>query len=56
MDNFAASYISDATREARSVASSAGARKREKYALLSRSHHLVPIAIKTSGALGPDAL
>ena len=57
MDTFAASYLSDATREARSVASSAEARKREKYVLLSRSHHFVPIiAIETSGALGPDGL
>ena len=56
MDTFTASYISDATREARAVATAAEARNREKYALLSRSHHFVPIAIETSGALGPDAL
>ena len=31
-------------------------RKREKYILLSRSHHFVPIANETSGALGPNAL
>ena len=30
--------------------------RKDKYALLSRSHHFVPIAIETSGALGPDAL
>ena len=52
MDIFAASYIIDATREARAVATAAEARKREKYALLSKSHHFVPIAIETSGALG----
>ena len=52
---FATSYISDATRKARAVATAAEARK-EKYALLSRSHHFVPIAIETSGALGSDAL
>ena len=56
MDTFAASYMSDATREARAVATAAEARKREKYALLSKSHHFVPVAIETSGALGPDAL
>ena len=56
MDTFAASYIADATREARAVATAAEARKKEKYALLSKSHHFVPIAIETSGALGPDAL
>ena len=55
-DTFTASYISDATREDRAVATAAEARNREKYALLSRSHHFVPIAIETSGALGPDAL
>ena len=52
---FAASYISDATREARAVATAAEARKKEKYALLSKPHHFVPIAIEASGALGPDA-
>ena len=56
VDTFAASYISDATREARAVATAAEARKKEKYALLSKSHHFVPVAIETSGALGPDAL
>ena len=55
VDTFAASYISDATREARAVATAAEARK-EKYVQLSKSHHFVPIAIETSGALGPDAL
>ena len=43
-------------REARAIATTAEARKREKYALLSRSHHFVPVAIKTSGTLGPDTL
>ena len=56
VDTFAVSYISDVTREARAVATAAEARKRERYALLSRSHHFVPIAIESSGALGPDAL
>ena len=50
------SHILDATREARAVATTAEARKREKYSLLSRSHHFVPVAIETSGALGPDGL
>ena len=48
--------MSDATREARAAATAAEARKKEKYALLSKSHHFVPIAIETSGVLGPDAL
>ena len=34
----------------------AEARKKEKYVLLSKSHHFVPVAIEISGALGPDAL
>ena len=42
--------------EAIAVATDAEARKKERYALLSKSHHFVPIAIETSGALGPDAL
>ena len=33
------------------VATTAEARKREKCTLLSRSHHFVPVAIETSGAL-----
>ena len=49
-------YASDATREARAVATAAEARKREKYALLSKSHHFVPIEIETTGALGPNTL
>ena len=56
VDTFAASYIADATREAKAIVTAAEARKKEKYALLSKSHHFVPIAIETSGALGPDAL
>ena len=56
MDTFAASYIADATREARAIATAAEARKKKKNALLSKSHHFVPIAIETSGALDPDAL
>ena len=57
MDTFAASYISDATREATAVDTTANYKARkEKYALLSKSHHFVLIAIETSGALGPDAL
>ena len=56
VDTFAASYMSDATREARAVATAAEARKKEKYALLSKSHHFVPVAKETAGALGPDAL
>ena len=56
VNTYAASYTSNATREARAVATTAEARKREKYVLLSRSHHFVPVAIETSGALGPDAL
>ena len=55
MDNFTASYISDVTREARAVATAAEARN-EKYSLLSKYHHFVPVTIETSGALGPDAL
>ena len=46
MDTFAASHISDATREARAVATAAEARKREKYALLSRSHHLSQLQLR----------
>ena len=39
--------IFNAARLPRAVATAAEARKREKYAMLSRSHHFVPIAIET---------
>ena len=39
--------LHDATRGVRAVATAAEARKGMKYALLSKSHHFVPIAIET---------
>ena len=57
LDTYAASHISDATREARPVATTAEAKIREKYTLLSRTHHFVPVAIETSpGCPWPYAL
>lgn len=49
-----ATHISDATKEARAIATCVLQPKRGK--LLSRSHHFVPVAVEISGALDPDAL
>ena len=38
------------------VAQQAEWAKRTKYAHLDASHHFVPVAVETSGVLGPEAL
>ena len=55
-DTYAPSYVPLATREAGAVAELAEQNKREKYSHLVASHHFVPIAIETSGVMGPEAL
>ena len=55
-DTFAPSHVALAAREAGLVASQAEKAKTQKYALLGSSHHFVPIAIKTSGVFGPEAI
>ena len=46
---YVASYVAQATCEARAVAERAESNKRMQYLSISRSHHLVPVAIETSG-------
>ena len=53
-DTFAPSYQADATREAGAVAAAAEERKKTKYANLSPSHLFMPVAIETTGVLGPE--
>ena len=55
-DTFAPSHVTLAAREAGLVASQAEKAKTQKYALLGSSHYFVPIAIKTSGVFGPEAI
>ena len=45
-----------AVREAGLVASKAKKAKAQKYALLSSSHHFMPVAIKTLEIFGPEAI
>ena len=54
-DTLAPSYTLFATREAGAVAEEAERKKQVKYAHLKASHHFVPVAVETLGALGPDA-
>ena len=53
LDTFAVSYTSLATREAGAVAAQAEERKSLNFCSLVSSHTFVPVAIETSGTLGP---
>ena len=55
-DTYAPSYVSLSTREAGAVADQAEQNKRQKYAHLAASYYFVPVAIETSGVMGPEAL
>ena len=52
-DTFAPSYAALATNEAGAVVSQAEVRKCDKYCHLLSSHTFEPVAIETSGAIGP---
>ena len=54
-DTFAPSYTLLATSEAGAVAAQAEEKKCDKYCHLNPSHCFVPVAIETSGAMGPSA-
>ena len=55
-DTFAPSYISSATSEAGAVAALAEERKKNIYAHLDPSHSFTPVAVETSGVVGPQSL
>ena len=55
-DTFAFSYQGQATTEAGCVAAMAEDRKQDKYAHLAPQHLIQPVAIETSGAIGPSTL
>ena len=55
-DSFAPSYISSATSEAGAVAALAEERKKNIYAHLDPSHSFTPVAVETSGVVGPQSL
>ena len=52
-DTFATSYQSQATTKAGCVAAHAEERKSRKYLHLAPTYHFQPVAIETSGAIGP---
>ena len=54
-DTYAPSYISQAKTVAREVAAHAEDRKRAKYSGLPVTHFFVPVAIETSGVIGPKS-
>ena len=56
LDTFAPSHFSSAAMSSGAVAKQAEQVKRSKYAHLDASHHFVPVAVETSGVLGPEAL
>ena len=56
-DTFAPSYISSATSKAGAVAALAEERKKNiYYAHLDPSHSFTPVAVETSGVVGPQSL
>ena len=55
-DTFAPSYLSSATREAGAVAALAEVRKKDRYAHLDCTHSFTPVAIETSGVIGPESM
>ena len=52
---FAPSHIDLAGREAGAIAKQAEGMKKAKYSELSTTHHFIPVAVETSGVLGPEA-
>ena len=52
-DTFAPSCSASATSHAGAVAALAEEKKNSKYSYLQHSHSFVPVAIETSGAIGP---
>ena len=55
VDTLAPSHQALAAREPRAVAVDGESKKLSKYAHLESTHHFVPVAVETLGALGPEA-
>ena len=55
VDTLAPSHQALAAREPRAVAVDGESKKLSKYAHLESTHHFVPVAVETLGALGPDS-
>ena len=53
-DTFSAFHEAAATRASRAVAAETEERKKQKYSDLAWTHHVLPLAIKTVKAFGPD--
>ena len=56
VDTFSASSVGASAANASSAATAAEGRKRRRYADISRRYLFRPIAVETSGALGPESL
>ena len=55
VDTLAPSHQTLAAREPRAVAVDGESKKHSKYAHPESTHHFVPVAVETLGALGPEA-
>ena len=55
-DTFAPSYLHLAVREAGAAAAAAEERKKIKHSNLTSSYCFTPVAVETSGALGPATI
>ena len=55
VDNLAPSHQALAAREPQAIAVDGKSKKHSKYAHLESTHHFVPVAVETLGALSPEA-
>ena len=55
VDTFAWSAVTTASLEPGSSAKAAEARKKEKYGAIAQHHIFIPVAVETTGVLGPAA-
>ena len=55
MDTLAPSHQALAARESQAFAVDGESKKHYKYTHLESTHHFVPVAVETLGALGPEA-
>jgi hypothetical protein len=55
-DTFAASYVHLTAEDAGAAAEKAARNKTSKYAVISQSHHFVPVAIETGGSWHSESL
>ena len=56
MDTFASTSVIDSALHPGSAASAAESRKREHYRSLTDRYHFEPVAVETTGVLGPSTI